>query len=71
MKYWYLIAILLTVLTIDANAQTVNPNASPELQAVQSKLQEEYSQNLQLRTALIKEQLKTKELEIKIKELTK
>lgn len=70
MKYWYLIAVIF-MLASDANAQTVNTNASPELQAVQSKLQEEYSQNLQLRTALIKEQLKVKELETKIKELTK
>lgn len=40
--------------------------ASPEVQAIQSKLSEEYNQNLQLRAALIKEQMKVKELEAKI-----
>ena len=50
-----------------AGSALAQQQASPEQQAIQGKLSEEYNQNLQLRAALIKEQMKVKELEEKIK----
>jgi len=60
-----LIVIVSMLFSVNAFAQQ-QPQASPELQAIQGKLSEEYNQNLQLRAALIKEQMKVKELEAKL-----
>jgi hypothetical protein len=45
-----------------ATPAVAQQQASPEMQAVQQKLLEEYNQNLQLRTELIKAQAKLKDL---------
>lgn len=67
-----LLLLLIIVFPSIAFAQTAaQQQTSPEMQAIQSKLQEEYQQNLQLRAALIKEQLKVKELEEKSKDKSK
>lgn len=64
-----LIILLACLCSMPALAQ--QQQASPEQQAIQGKLSEEYNQNLQLRAALIKEQMKVKELEEKVAKSTK
>lgn len=67
-KAIFLIAVFPSIVFAQTAAQQTS---SPEMQAIQSKLQEEYQQNLQLRAALIKEQIKVKDLEEKSKDKSK